>query len=65
MEPAPDAYVQRKIDALLCHRSQWRSTMGIDADGPAADAQHAAFAEVIRAGIAAAGGEAFKHLDDL
>ncbi len=26
-------FVDTKIRALLCHRSQWRSTMGIDTDG--------------------------------
>jgi LmbE family N-acetylglucosaminyl deacetylase len=54
-----------KIDALLCHRSQWRSTMGIDPDGPTADAQRKAFAEKIRARVTTDGGEAFKHLDEL
>ncbi|HEX9683969.1 MAG TPA: PIG-L family deacetylase [Acidimicrobiales bacterium] len=34
--PLDDDSAQRKIDALLCHRSQWRSTMGIDhGDDPA------------------------------
>ncbi len=28
-----DRFVDTKIRALLCHRSQWRSTMGIDTDG--------------------------------
>ena len=27
-----DGYVDRKVDALLAHRSQWRSTMAIDDD---------------------------------
>ena len=64
-----DGFVERKIDALLCHRSQWRSTMGID-DRP--EEQQAAFArsirdeaqaEGIRAGVRA--GEAFFRIDDL
>jgi LmbE family N-acetylglucosaminyl deacetylase len=33
----------KKVDALLAHRSQWRSTMGIEEAGPDADAQRAAF----------------------
>jgi len=37
-----DAYLDAKVEALLCHRSQWRSTMGIE-EGDAADAQRAAF----------------------
>jgi LmbE family N-acetylglucosaminyl deacetylase len=39
-------YVERKVDALLAHRSQWRSTMGID-DRP--DEQRAAFEDRIHA----------------
>jgi LmbE family N-acetylglucosaminyl deacetylase len=52
---APDHYedivatMPAKLLALLCHRSQWRSTMGIDADAPDADAQREAFAETLRA----------------
>src|SRR5262249_50488318 len=38
-----DATADSKVAALLAHRSQWRSTMGIDADSPDADAQRAAF----------------------
>jgi LmbE family N-acetylglucosaminyl deacetylase len=64
-----DAHVHRKVDALLAHRSQWRSTMGIDTDP---DAQRAAFetrvrdraqAHGLRAGLRAA--EAFARIDDL
>ncbi len=32
-----------KVDALLCHRSQWRSTMAIDPEAPDVDAAIAAF----------------------
>ncbi len=62
-------YVDRKADALLAHRSQWRSTMGID-DRP--DAQRAAFVtristearvEGLRGGCRAA--EAFARIDEL
>jgi LmbE family N-acetylglucosaminyl deacetylase len=38
-----DATTTKKVDALLAHRSQWRSTMGIDDASPDADAQRAAF----------------------
>ena len=66
---AVDGFVDRKIDALLAHRSQWRSTMAID-DQP--DDQRAAFAaklhdearaEGLRGGLRAA--ESFVRLDDL
>ena len=62
-------WVDRKIEALLAHRSQWRSTMGID-DDP--DDQRAAFADklftetraaALRAGLRAA--EAFARIDAL
>jgi hypothetical protein len=64
-----DGYVDRKIDALLAHRSQWRSTMAID-EHP--ETQRAAFAaklhaearaEGLRAGLRAA--ESFARIDDL
>jgi LmbE family N-acetylglucosaminyl deacetylase len=41
-ESADDS-AARKVDALLAHRSQWRSTMGIDESSPDVDAQRAAF----------------------
>ncbi len=46
-----DGYVDRKIEALLAHRSQWRSTMAID-ERP--DDERAAFAEKIHAETRAA-----------
>jgi LmbE family N-acetylglucosaminyl deacetylase len=64
-----DGWVDRKTEALLQHRSQWRSTMGID-DRP--EEQQAAFAREqrdvaqaagVRAGVRA--GEAFRRIDDL
>jgi len=68
-----DGHLDRKVDALLAHRSQWRSTMAIDdADGRPGDDQHAAFvagvydeARVtgVRAGVRA--GEAFARIDAL
>ncbi|HEX7522153.1 MAG TPA: PIG-L deacetylase family protein [Acidimicrobiia bacterium] len=39
-----EGFVDQKVAALLCHRSQWRSTMGIEADSPSATAQRDAFA---------------------
>jgi LmbE family N-acetylglucosaminyl deacetylase len=62
-------HLDRKIAALLAHRSQWRSTMGIDT---APDAELAAFVTRIhdrartaglRAGVRAA--EAFARIDAL
>jgi len=68
-----DGYVERKVDALLAHRSQWRSTMAIDErDRHGAVDQRAAFvaglhdeARVagLRAGVRAA--EAYARIDDL
>jgi LmbE family N-acetylglucosaminyl deacetylase len=64
-----DGFVDRKVDALLAHRSQWRSTMAID-DRP--DDQRRAFAtklhaqarsEGLRAGLRA--GEPFARIDHL
>jgi hypothetical protein len=65
--------VAAKVDALLAHRSQWRSTMGIEAHGPDADVQRAAFVdrlerEVEAFGNAAGAGdpaEGFKRIDDV
>lgn len=65
VEPADPIDVTAKIAALLCHRSQWRSTMGIDAESIDADAQQAAFRRGIEAEIAGAGGEGFKLVSDL
>jgi LmbE family N-acetylglucosaminyl deacetylase len=64
-----DGYVDHKIEALLAHRSQWRSTMAID-DHP--DAQRAAFADKLRSEARSTGlrcglraGEAFARIDEL
>jgi LmbE family N-acetylglucosaminyl deacetylase len=68
-----DLYVDRKVDALLAHRSQWRSTMAIDdADSNRSADQRAAFVSRLhdearttglRAGVRAA--EAFARIDSL
>jgi LmbE family N-acetylglucosaminyl deacetylase len=59
-----------KIAALLCHRSQWRSTLGIAAGGPDESAERAAFEARVRREAASAGAgwglalaEAYKRLD--
>lgn len=61
-----------KLAALLCHRSQWRSTMGIDVTSAELGVQLAAFEHRVRteatvAGELLGGGsfEAFKLLGDL
>ncbi len=62
--------LRAKLDALHCHRSQWRSTMGIG-DGPDAGSQRLAFeakviAELDRAGADVSGpAEPFKLMTDL
>jgi len=66
-------HLHRKTDALLAHRSQWRSTMGIDeTDAEQRDGQRAAFVTGIhdeartaglRGGLRAA--EAFARIDAL
>ena len=62
--------LEKKIGALLCHASQWRSTLGITAGGPAEPAERAAFEARIRREAASAGAgwglalaEAYKRLD--
>jgi LmbE family N-acetylglucosaminyl deacetylase len=66
-----DDHLDAKVAALLCHRSQWRSTLEIDGDDPE---QRVEFAGRIRQQAEAAGreaggdegpAEAFKRLDDL
>jgi LmbE family N-acetylglucosaminyl deacetylase len=65
------ATLPTKVAALLEHRSQWRSTMGISATGAAAiDAQTAAFARQVHDEAARAAGdtglgEAFHRILDL
>ncbi|HSO94847.1 MAG TPA: PIG-L deacetylase family protein [Acidimicrobiia bacterium] len=64
--------LKAKLAALLCHRSQWRSTLGIEAGSPTEGAQRQALADRLReeAATAAQGqglqlGEAFKRLEPL
>jgi len=63
-------HVDTKIRALLCHRSQWPSTMRIDARAPDGDAQLEGFVGRVREEAEAAGrgagmgpAEGFKLLD--
>ncbi len=65
-----ERHLDTKIRALLCHRSQWPSTMKIDAGAPDGDAQLEGFVGRVRADAEAAGREAgvgpaegFKLLD--
>jgi len=63
-------HVDTKVRALLCHRSQWPSTMRIDAEAPDSDTQLEGFVGRVRAEAEAAGqgagmgpSEGFKLLD--
>ncbi len=65
-----DGFADRKVAALLAHRTQWRSTMGIDDDG--SPEQVAAFRERVAARLAEHGAlagmpaaEAFRALRDV
>src|SRR5581483_7291340 len=67
-----EATMPAKQRALLCHRSQWRSTMGIDPDAPDADDELAAFAARLRDAARLAGervglavAEEFKRIEPL
>jgi LmbE family N-acetylglucosaminyl deacetylase len=70
LESLGPADVAAKLRALECHRSQWRSTMGIE-DGPSAASQREAFEQRIVAELHAHGtpiggpAEAFKLLTEL
>jgi LmbE family N-acetylglucosaminyl deacetylase len=65
VEPVDAVDVAAKIDALLCHHSQWRSTMNIDENSPDFEMQRATFEDQVRADINRVGGEEFKELTDL
>ena len=66
-----DDQIDAKTQALLCHRSQWRSTMGIEPGGPQADEQRREFEQRIHEDARVAGAvvgrcaEAFKRVRDL
>jgi LmbE family N-acetylglucosaminyl deacetylase len=70
LEPLAPADLRAKLDALRCHRSQWRSTMGID-DGPDAEQQRETFETKVTAELERAGAEIsnpaepFKLITDL
>jgi LmbE family N-acetylglucosaminyl deacetylase len=74
LEPADDDAFAAKVASLLAHRSQWLSTMGIEAGGTHEDAQRAAFERQLRDELHAFGAlaepamgmaEAFRHLDEV
>jgi LmbE family N-acetylglucosaminyl deacetylase len=65
-------YLDVKVEALLCHRSQWESTMAISDGAGGAATQRASFAARVRERAAEAGryaglpaAEAFKRIDRL
>jgi LmbE family N-acetylglucosaminyl deacetylase len=67
-----DDTFEAKVTALLAHRSQWRSTMGIEVGSPDEAAQHEAFVRRLRDEAEEAGalagtalGEAFKRIEPL
>jgi LmbE family N-acetylglucosaminyl deacetylase len=63
-----EGYVDTKVAALLCHRTQWRNTMGIDPDRPDPErfaAQIRAEAEAAGAAAGLALGEPFKLVEPL
>lgn len=65
VEQAPPADVDRKVAALLAHRSQWRSTMFIDDDGTGHDgfvASVVAAADAVGAAAGCRPGESFRRL---
>ena len=72
VETADEAAVERKLAALEAHRSQFRSTMHVDADDPSAGEQLDAFRRRVRDRLARHGalagwplGEAFKAITAL
>jgi LmbE family N-acetylglucosaminyl deacetylase len=72
VEAVTEAHLARKLAALEAHRSQLRSTMGVDEASPDRQAQLEAFHDRVRARLAEHGGlagvpygEAFKALTDL
>lgn len=65
VEPVSAADVDAKIAALLCHHSQWLSTMGIEEGSDDERAQRAEFGARIRDEIRGSRGEPFKLLDEL
>lgn len=67
-----DGTFAAKADALLAHRSQWLSTMGIDPTAPDAEARCDGFVDRLRrevagfgAAIGVAAAEGFKRIDEV
>ena len=65
IETVGDRDIGAKVQALLCHHSQWLSTMGVDEGDADVDAQREAFAARVHGEVVEAGGEAFKEIADL
>jgi LmbE family N-acetylglucosaminyl deacetylase len=65
IEAVDEIDITAKIEALLCHQSQWLSTMGIQVGSPDIEAQRAAFEARIQVEITEAGGEGFKLITEL
>lgn len=65
IEPVTTEDIDTKIEALLRHQSQWRSTMQIEEGALEEREQLAEFRRRVEAEIAQAGGEPFKLLSDL
>jgi LmbE family N-acetylglucosaminyl deacetylase len=53
-----DGQLDAKVRALLCHHSQWRSTMEIEAGDPGEEVQREAFVARVRAKAEDTGGDA-------
>jgi LmbE family N-acetylglucosaminyl deacetylase len=65
VEAVTEADIESKIAALLCHKSQWRSTMHIEIGTGDEQEQRAAFEASVRTEITDNEGEAFKRITDL
>lgn len=62
-----DEFLDAKIEALLSHRTQWRSTLGIEGDDPAERMRFAARIrqDAVEQGPGNGAAEAFKLIDEL
>jgi LmbE family N-acetylglucosaminyl deacetylase len=65
VEPVSREDIQAKIDALMCHESQWLSTMHIEVGSEEEQEQSAVFGASVRHPIEEAGGEQFKLITEL
>jgi LmbE family N-acetylglucosaminyl deacetylase len=62
-----DDFLETKIEALLAHRTQWRSTLGIETDDPAERLRFGTRIrqEAVERGAGHGAAESFKLLDEL